>query len=82
MNVDSKLQFAQLRPTWDFAEFDCFVEYIIPNMQSVVAVMMDPEFQESVKDQEDWVDTQRALVSAGFITPYLLETGEVVNLSE
>lgn len=69
-----------MRPTWDFADFDCFIEYILPDVGVIPKVMEDPEFQVSVKDQDLWLDPSRALVSLGYITPYLLETGEVVNM--
>ncbi|TVY16905.1 hypothetical protein LARI1_G007191 [Lachnellula arida] len=64
----------------DFADFDCFLEYTIPDVQVVKNVMSDPDWQEAIKDQDDWVDMTKALVSLGHSTPYLLETGEVVNM--
>jgi hypothetical protein len=51
-------------------------------VQTIKDVMMDPDFLASVKDQEDWVETSKALVSLGYHTPYLLETGEVVNMDK
>ncbi|TVY90021.1 hypothetical protein LAWI1_G003315, partial [Lachnellula willkommii] len=66
--------------SWDFADFDCFLEYTIPDVQVVKNVMSDPDWQEAIKDQDDWVDMTKALVSLGHSTPYLLETGEVVNM--
>jgi hypothetical protein len=71
-----------LHPTWDFVDFDCFIEYIMPDMEAIKNLMSDPGFVESIKDQEDWVDTSKALVSIGYDTPYLLETGEVVNMAK
>jgi hypothetical protein len=44
--------------------------------------MSDPDWQEAIKDQEDWVDVSRALVSVGFYTPYLVESGKVVNMGK
>lgn len=70
----------QLRPMWDVADFDCIIEYTLPNMETMINMMGDPEWLESVKDQVDWVITTKSLVSLGYHTPYLLETGEVVNL--
>lgn len=70
----------KLRPSWEFADFDCFLEYTIPDVQTIKNVMSDPAWQEVIKDQEEWVDTSKALVSLGYHTPYLLETGEVVNM--
>jgi hypothetical protein len=43
-------------------------------------IMADPEWHEVVKDQEEWVDVAKALVCLGYTTPYLLESGEVINL--
>jgi EthD domain len=77
-----KQELLPIRPTWDFADFDCFIEYTMPDLQSIRDLMSDPEFLESVKDQEEWVDTSKALISIGYYTPYLLETGEVVNMSK
>lgn len=70
----------KLRPSWEFADFDCFLEYTIPDVQTIKNLMSDPAWQEVIKDQEEWVDTSKALVSLGYHTPYLLETGEVVNM--
>jgi hypothetical protein len=82
LNAALKPEFEKFRPTWDFAEFDCFIEYTLPSVQTIKDVMMDPDFLASVKDQEDWVETSKALVSLGYHTPYLLETGEVVNMDK
>lgn len=49
-------------------------------METIGALTTDPDWDESIKDQEDWVDVPKALLSLGHYTPYLLETGEVVNL--
>lgn len=67
------------RPTWDFAEYDCVIEYIFPSLQTMRDIMADPEWSESIKDQDDWVDVPKALVSVGQITPYFLN-GEGINL--
>ncbi|KAF4637482.1 hypothetical protein G7Y89_g598 [Cudoniella acicularis] len=75
-----KQEMAKIQPTWDIADFDCFIEYTIPDMQAMKNVVSDPNWAVATKDQNDWVDMERALVSLGYSTPYLLETGEVVNL--
>jgi hypothetical protein len=77
-----KQELEKIRPTWDVADFDCFIEYTIPNVQTIKNVMSDPEWLDAIKDQDEWVDTSRALVSLGYSTPYLLETGEVVNMQK
>ncbi|KAI1504808.1 hypothetical protein F5X99DRAFT_371049 [Biscogniauxia marginata] len=70
------------RPGWDIADFDCIIEYAIPDAQAIKRVMLDPDWSAAIKDQDDWVDTTKALVSLGYSTPYLLETGEVVNMKK
>lgn len=82
LNTALKQEIGEFRPTWDFADYDCFIEYTIPDVQTVKNVMTDPEWQVAVKDQEYWVDVERALVSLGHCTPYLLRTGEVVNMAK
>lgn len=73
---------AKIQPTWDIADFDCFIEYTIPDMQAMKNVVADPDWAVATKDQHDWVDMEKSLVSLGYATPYLLETGEVVNLQK
>jgi len=73
-------QFATFQPTWVFADYDCVLEYIIPGLETIANVLADPEWAEVLKGQEEWVDTSRALASIGYSTPYLLESGEVVNM--
>ncbi|KAI1662332.1 hypothetical protein F4813DRAFT_396971 [Daldinia decipiens] len=80
LNEAVKQEVGKFRPTWDFADFDCFIEYTIPDVQTIKNVTSDPEWPVAVKDQDDWVDSTKALVSLGYSTPYLLETGEVVNM--
>lgn len=70
----------KVRPTWDVADFDCFIEYTLPNAGVIQSVMSDPDWAVALKDQDDWVDTAKSLVSLGYCTPYLLKTGEVVNM--
>jgi hypothetical protein len=54
----------------------------MPNPQAMADMLADPEWHASIKDQEKWVDTSRALVSAGYAVPYLLESGEVLNMAK
>jgi hypothetical protein len=49
-------------------------------VQTILNVMADPGWAASIKDQDDWLDTDRALISLGYETPYLLANGEVVNM--
>ncbi|KAK8061309.1 hypothetical protein PG994_007675 [Apiospora phragmitis] len=71
--------YKELRPTWDVADYDCVIEYILPDMQTIQNVMSDPDWQVSVKDQDQWVDVPKAVVSLGHHVPYLVE-GEVLNM--
>jgi len=75
-----KQELEKFRPSWDTADFDCCIEYTIPDLQVLQNVISDPDWLVAVKDEEDWVETTKALVSVGYSTPYLLETGEVVNM--
>ncbi|KAJ2993414.1 hypothetical protein NUW58_g1850 [Xylaria curta] len=68
------------RSGWDVADFDCFIEYTLEDVKNIAEILSDPDWAKSVEHQDDWVDTSRALMSVGYITPYLLESGEVVNV--
>jgi hypothetical protein len=82
LNAVVAQQFSNFRPTWDFADYDCVIEYILPSLETITNVLSDPEWAEVLKDQDEWVDTSRALVSVGHFTPYLLESSEVVNVKK
>lgn len=82
LNDPLKEEMGKFHPTWDFADFDCFIEYTITDMGTIKKVISDPDWPKAVENQDDWVDTSRALLSVGYSTPYLLETGEVVNLAK
>lgn len=77
-----KEDLGRFRPAWEFADFDCFIEYTMPNVQAIKDVMADPDWPAAVKDEEHWVDGSKALASLGYATPYLLATGEVVNMAK
>jgi hypothetical protein len=51
-------------------------------VETISNLVSDTEWLAAIKDQDEWVDTTKALVSLGYSTPYLLETGEVVNMSK
>jgi hypothetical protein len=82
LNEGLKAAMIERRPTWSFADFDCFIEYTLPSLECVAKVMDDPEWPNAVADEPEWVDTSRALCSVGYVTPYLLKTGEVVNMAK
>ena len=75
-----KAEISLVRPTWEFSDFDCFLEYTIPGVDIIKNVMSDPDWPAAVKDQDAWIDTSKALLSLGYVTPYLKKGGEVVNL--
>lgn len=79
MNDALQQEIGQIRPSWDFADFDCFIEYTLPDVETIKKIMADPEWLIAVKDQEDWVQLSKALVSLGHSTPYVLN-GKPVNL--
>ncbi|RWA13467.1 hypothetical protein EKO27_g1634 [Xylaria grammica] len=80
LNGALKAEMEKFRPTWDFADFDCFIEYTINDLQVIKNVISDPDWPKAIENQDDWVDTTKALLSVGYSTPYLLKTGEVVNM--
>ncbi|KAJ5233374.1 Dimeric alpha-beta barrel [Penicillium citrinum] len=84
LNEGLKQEIGSFRPTWDFAECDCFIEYILPSAEIIKNIMSDPEWQVAIKDQDKWVDVPRALVSIGYSTTYFqrgksLIHGEIVE---
>ncbi|KAJ5832848.1 Dimeric alpha-beta barrel [Penicillium riverlandense] len=78
LNTALKQEVGKARPGWDFADFDCFIEYKLPNVEVIKNLMSDPDFAASLKDQDDWVDVPKALVSLGYSTTYL-QDGKPVN---
>ncbi|KAI0166716.1 hypothetical protein GGR52DRAFT_71776 [Hypoxylon sp. FL1284] len=82
LNNAVKEEMSKNRTGWSYADFDCFIEYILPSPETVKAITTDPDWPTALKDEAKWVDTSKALVSLGQITPYLLSTGEVVNMGK
>jgi len=80
LNAGLRETMIERRPTWDFADFDCFIEYTVPDMDCIKNVMSDPDWPEAVKEEPDWVDTSKSLCAIGYVTPYLKSSGEVVNM--
>jgi hypothetical protein len=69
---------AIFHPTWEVADYDCIIEYALPNPQVIENVQTDPEWLSAVADQEDCVDTSKSLLSLGYHTQYLSE-GRVLD---
>ncbi|KAH9905412.1 hypothetical protein F4778DRAFT_729915 [Xylariomycetidae sp. FL2044] len=80
MNQQLKASMGGHRAAWDYADFDCFIEYTLRDVKNIGEFLADPDWAKSIEHQEDWVDTSKALMSIGYITPYLLESGEAVNV--
>ncbi|KAI1316784.1 hypothetical protein F5Y16DRAFT_414702 [Xylariaceae sp. FL0255] len=68
------------REKWQYADFDCFIEYTFTGPENIATMLADPDWAKSIETEDQWVDKSRALMSIGFITPYLKENGEVVNV--
>ncbi|KUJ10080.1 uncharacterized protein LY89DRAFT_689921 [Mollisia scopiformis] len=71
-------EMAVFQPTWDVSTTDCFIEYTIPDMQSMKDVVADPDWGVATRDQDEWVEMSKSLVSLGFSTSYL-SGGEIVK---
>lgn len=78
LNTALKQDVGETRPSWDVADFDCFIEYTLPNAAVIKNIMSDPDWAAALKDQDDWVDVPKALVSLGYSTTYLRD-GKPVN---
>jgi hypothetical protein len=48
-------------------------------VEVIKSIMSDPEWLEATKDQVDWVDVPKALISLGYCTLYM-QGGESVNM--
>ncbi|KAK6956868.1 hypothetical protein Daesc_002150 [Daldinia eschscholtzii] len=55
LNEAVKQEVGKAQPTWTFAKWDCYVEYTLPNLETIKNVTSDPEWHMAVKDEEDWV---------------------------
>ncbi|KUL85917.1 hypothetical protein ZTR_06349 [Talaromyces verruculosus] len=82
MNEPLKEAMIKLRPTWDYADYDCIIEYLMPSPEAMTNMQQDPGWHASIKDQEKWVDVSRALLTVGYAVPYLTESGEIMNMSK
>ncbi|KAI1819446.1 hypothetical protein F4861DRAFT_138490 [Xylaria intraflava] len=80
MNAALRAEMGGHRAGWDVADFDCFIEYTLKDAGTIKAILSDPEWAVSVENEPKWVDRSRALMSIGHVTPYLVESGEVVNM--
>lgn len=65
------------------SQVDCVLEYQVEDLRQLFAMIHDPEWiEKAAKDENEWVDLSKAEVHFGFDTPYLLETGDIVNLAK
>lgn len=78
-----RTEMAKYRPTWDVGDFDCILEYWFYDIKALENMVADPDrASKAVKDEDKWCDLSRSTVHIGYDTPFLLETGETVNLGE
>ncbi|KAI3329030.1 hypothetical protein HD806DRAFT_270232 [Xylariaceae sp. AK1471] len=40
--------------TWDFADFDCLIEYTLANLQVINNVVSDPDWAIAIAHQDEW----------------------------
>lgn len=81
MNDALKQELGPIRPGWEFADYDCIIEYIFPGMETINNLLSDPEWHATLKDQDNWVDVPKATVSLGHRTVYM-ENGEPTSVVE
>ncbi|KAI1322801.1 hypothetical protein F5Y16DRAFT_385471 [Xylariaceae sp. FL0255] len=67
MNAKLKASMGGHRATWDYADFDCFIEYTFKDVESIGNMLTDPGWAKSLEGQEEWVDTSKALMSIGYL---------------
>ncbi|KAI0147373.1 hypothetical protein GGR57DRAFT_505838 [Xylariaceae sp. FL1272] len=61
------------------ADRDCFIEYTLTSVEQFMPPLEHPEWIKSPEGQENWNDSSRSMIS-GEVTPYLLESGDMVNV--
>ncbi|KAL9622768.1 MAG: hypothetical protein Q9160_002886 [Pyrenula sp. 1 TL-2023] len=70
----------KVRPGWIVSTCDLVLEYWVPDLGCVTALVMDPDWDgKACKNQEDWLDMSRATMHVGYDTMYL-RGGEIVDL--
>ncbi len=71
----------KFRPTWEIIDCDLVLEYWMPDLLNLKALVSDPDWVgKAVKEEDVWVDTSRSLIHIGYETPYLLEDGQIINV--
>lgn len=76
-----RTEMAKYRPNWDVGDFDCILEYWFYDIKALENMVADPDWaSKAVKDEDKWCDLSKSTVHIGYDTPFLLETGEIVNL--
>ncbi|KAI0384268.1 hypothetical protein F5Y04DRAFT_249403 [Hypomontagnella monticulosa] len=70
-------EFAKSRPGWVTSRADLVLEYWLPSMSCLQALVTDPEWTEkAIKGQDDWVDMSKSIIHLGPDTTYL-ENGSI-----
>ncbi|KAJ8121485.1 hypothetical protein ONZ43_g2076 [Nemania bipapillata] len=80
LNAALKANMGGHRAAWDVADFDCFIEYTLEKVENIAEILSDPDWAKSIEHQDDWVDSSKALMSVGYITSYLQQSGAAVNV--
>ena len=80
MNEFAKEKLGGIHPTWEFAPYDCVIEYVMPDLSTVSNMVADPEWPVVMKYEEEWIDDKKGLVSVGYVAPHLLPSGEILKI--
>lgn len=76
--IPEKIPWA-LRPGFNIADWDATISVYVRTTEQMMAIVMDPDFQALVAGDNDYVDTERATVTAGWEEVYV-DNGEIVNV--
>lgn len=79
LNEVAKEKLGGIHPTWEFASYDCVVEYIMPDLATVAKMTADPEWAVATKFEGEWIDDEKGLVSVGYVSTHLLPSGEILK---
>ncbi|KAK8091305.1 hypothetical protein PG994_000810 [Apiospora phragmitis] len=52
VNSFLKEEMSKSRTGWDYADFDCSIEYILPSVEAIKAAQSDPNWPATLKDED------------------------------
>ena len=52
----------------------------MPDLATVGKMTADPEWAVATKDEGEWVDDKKGLVSVGYVAQHLLPSGEILEI--